>query len=830
MVDDRRPRERELVLAPNEYAYVLDTTKGHINCYVGPNKTSLAQTDQPVRFNNQNKRFESAELSDAILLFATAPANWYIVLKNPSKNPSADNSHPRPGMSNSSIDLHVGRKVNVCGPCSFALWPGQMVRVIEGHRLKSNQYLVIRVYDADEAKKNWRAALGIPEEAHSEGEAPKFVVGEKRIIKGTDVSFYIPPTGIEVVPSENNNYINDAVTLQRLEYCVLVGEDGRKKYVRGEAVVFPEPNQMFLEKEGNRSFRAIELSEISGLYIKVIAPYIDEHGVEHIEGEELFLTGSNKLYFPREEHAIIRYTEQELHHAIAIPPGEGRYVLSRRSGEIGLRHGPCMLLPDPRNEVVVRRILSDREVRLIYPNNDEALAYNRALRSTLESNRLIENASGGILPAAPPAMAAQSASVGAGVRSRDMVQKEAAAAPARFEGDSFSRKQKFSPPRTITLDTKYDGAVSSSIWSGYAVQVVNKKGERRVVIGPATVLLEYDETFEVLSLSTGTPKSADHLLQTVFLQVNGNQVSDRIEVLTHDLVRASVLVKYRVNFEGGDASRWFSVDNYVKLLCDHASSIVKSVSRQVTIRDLRVNITDHVRDAILGKKAEGEDRRGLFFKENNMRIYDVEVLDLDIVDGDVEDLLAKAQLDSIRRAISVAEKESMLSSQLRIEEIDRQLAAESQRSQMLTLELNAVRDAKNHELEKARRDRASMLEQLAQAMRLEAAQAEARIRGEQLTVDEKVRDAERRHKTELQALELALLQAKVKGTVEQAQAYSPELVAALNRLGDAQVLTNMADNFGGLAAVEGKSLLETARKFLDFVPSSLTPVLRSDKS
>ena len=39
------------MLAPNEYAFVLDTTKGHVNCYVGPNKTSLAQTDQPVRFD-----------------------------------------------------------------------------------------------------------------------------------------------------------------------------------------------------------------------------------------------------------------------------------------------------------------------------------------------------------------------------------------------------------------------------------------------------------------------------------------------------------------------------------------------------------------------------------------------------------------------------------------------------------------------------------------------------------------------------------------------------------------------------------------------------------
>ena len=92
-MDNRR--ERELVLAPNEYAYVLDTTKGHINCYVGPNKTSLAQTDQPVVFNSESKRFEPAVLEDAVRLFATAPANWYIALKNPAR----EGAHPNPGVA-----------------------------------------------------------------------------------------------------------------------------------------------------------------------------------------------------------------------------------------------------------------------------------------------------------------------------------------------------------------------------------------------------------------------------------------------------------------------------------------------------------------------------------------------------------------------------------------------------------------------------------------------------------------------------------------------------------------------------------------------------------
>ena len=334
MVEERRPaRERELVLAPNEYAYVLDTTKGHINCYVGPNKTSLAQTDQPVIFDEVTKRFTHADdLATAVQLQTTAPANWYLVLKNPA----IDNAHPRPGMASSSVDLKVGRKVIVHGPQSFALWPGQMARVIAGHRLQSNQYLVVRVYDATEASARPAEVLGhavVPD-------APKvtFEVGQKLIIRGNDVSFYMPPNGAEVVADDDGAHARDAVTLQRLEYCVLIGENGKKRTLRGEAVVFPEPNERFFEEGGRRKFKGIELSEVTGLHVKVIAPYVDDDGAPRKEGDELFLTGGSRIYFPREEHAIIRGNNgEDVHHAVAIPKGEGRYVLDRKTGALRQR-------------------------------------------------------------------------------------------------------------------------------------------------------------------------------------------------------------------------------------------------------------------------------------------------------------------------------------------------------------------------------------------------------------------------------------------------------------------------------------------------------------
>ena len=116
-------RERDLVLAPNEFAFISDQTKGNINVYVGPYKTSLANTDKPVIFEEEQKKFIRCNLDEAIQTFGIAPEGWYIVMKNPPK----DGLQPRIGTSNTLSELNVGRKVNIPGPISFALWPGQTI-------------------------------------------------------------------------------------------------------------------------------------------------------------------------------------------------------------------------------------------------------------------------------------------------------------------------------------------------------------------------------------------------------------------------------------------------------------------------------------------------------------------------------------------------------------------------------------------------------------------------------------------------------------------------------------------------------------------------------
>src|SRR5208337_1426300 len=149
-----RDRERDLILGPGEYANILDETKGHVTVWVGPSKASLSQTDRPVQFEPKQRRFVQCKLEESILTFPFAEKGSYIVLHNPALPGSNDPAHPNQG-SNVHTRLDYGNKINIEGPQTFALFPGQYAETLSGHRMRSNQYLIVRVYDEDAAKQNW---------------------------------------------------------------------------------------------------------------------------------------------------------------------------------------------------------------------------------------------------------------------------------------------------------------------------------------------------------------------------------------------------------------------------------------------------------------------------------------------------------------------------------------------------------------------------------------------------------------------------------------------------------------------------------------------------
>ena len=798
--------QKDLVLSTNEYAYVLDSTKGFISCLVGPTKMSLSQSDSLVRFNSTTKRFEPCSYERAVHLLTIAPENWYIILKNPAK----DNKHPAAGTSNVLPDgMEIGKKINITGPASFALYPGQMAKVIRGHALRTNQYLLARVYEANAASNS------IGEIRDAEGnlvENPQqtYVNGQILVIKGTEVSFYIPPTGIEVIPINNddsNGYIRDAVTLERLEYCILKDEDGNKRYLHGPAVVFPKPTENFVTSpKGGYVFRAVELSPISGIYIKVIAEYTDEKKNVHPVGEELFLTGKDQMiYYPRPEHAIITYDGKMMHHAIAIPKGEGRYIMNRLTGEIKTVIGPLMYLPDPRFEVVVKRKLSRHQCELMYPGNAEAIAYNEQLNE--------KNLEKSLKTISIDEFTAYTTSNSLGDTLANLEAKA-----------NISRGTSYTKPRTITLDTKYEGIVSVDVWTGYAVNVISKNGNRKVICGPQTVMLDYDQTLEELQLSTGRPKTTDKLLHTVFLRHETNKVSDFVTVETKDFVRCGIKVSYCVDFDQKYQDRWFNVDNYVKFMCDRERSLLKRAAKNYTIEEFYQRYIDIVRDvAIARDKSEVKDtdkakHTGRFFPENGMYVSDCEVLSIE-VEREIESLLNEHQHEMVERALDLSTADKRVEVATKLAEAEKK-------------EYDVANQKLLHKLELDRIEATNKLNIQSEINRLKEAEATASKQAEKdlQVLSDAIADAERKrkqadkdqeilYKNKLLEIEKAKQNAYAETVAKIMNSIGPGLIEALTATANAEIANNLVNAIAPYSiAGNDESVADVTNKLLRGLP------------
>lgn len=797
-------RDSDLILAQNEFAYVLDTNNGRVNVVVGPTKETLTTTEQPMRY--VNNEFVRSSTKDAITKKIVADERSYVVLQNPFINSETkETQFPKSGAKNSPVDLSIGKSINIRGPISFPLWPGQVAKTIPGHHLRSNQYLVVRVINADEAKKNWKDST-IETTNSEEKKASKtesefvFVTGKQNIIRGNEVSFYVPSTGVEVIADENGSYVRDALTLERLEYCVLKDENGEKEYVMGPAVVFPKPTQTFMvrsQSSNNKKFKALELNDNMGLHIKVISDYADPSGTSIIgaesstedsegrliygfkAGEELFITGKDqKIYMPKPEHAIIKYGEQLIHYAIDIPKGEARYVLNKETGDIETIHGPTMYLPDPRKYTMVKRKLEAKTVQLYYPNNQEALDYNINISKEdknemglYESNRSAKYARKNV----------------SGDYSLSTVKFFDSDSSLDFEevADSLSRNTKYTPPRTITLDTKYEGAININVWPGYAIQLVNKTGERKVVIGPKAVILDYDQTLEVLSLSTGNPKGSKSQIQTVYLHVKNNKVSDTIDAETKDLVNVRINLSYKVNFEDEYSAKWFNVQDYTKFLTDHLRSVIRNAVKKFGIEEFHANSIDIIRNSILGEKKENEERLGKFFSENGMKVIDVDVLGVKINNEEISKLLIDAQHHSVENTLKVTKEEADLKIAERIEEV-----------KQAKLKIIAATKELEAELRKEEIERTQEIE----ALKLKNSSDNLEL--ENVIADSKLAQEKKRNEQEVEYIK-SKAEIATKAHQERMAAINDKLIAALNALSDKALIQELVRNLPAATGTNG---------------------------
>ena len=122
-------------------------------------------------------------------------------------------------------------------------------------------------------------------------------------------------------------------------------------------------------------------------------------------------------------------------------------------------------------------------------------------------------------------------------------------------------------------------------------------------------------------------------------------------------------VSYCVDFDPAYMDSWFSVDNYVKYLCDRIRSLLKREVKKHTIEDFYQNYSDIVRNIAIGYSEDTTSEKasnkheGRFFRENGMFVKDCEVLSL-TVESEIAEILERHQRDMVEKSLELSDAEA----------------------------------------------------------------------------------------------------------------------------------------------------------------------------
>lgn len=628
-------RQREMVLAPNEYAFVLDRTSGHVNVFRGPHKEALSTDMRPVIW--QDGRFvesDAEDISSAVRPFTRATEEQYVVLRNPQVGDGDKDKEMTLG-KNSPVTLQTGKTVIRRGPVEFPLWPGQETEVIDGHQLHEDEYLRIRVSgpvapaDATSlwkvVREDWRhttepqpqaeqKTAEKPDEVSAKPLPPEasFPFGAEYIVRGDKIQFFIPPTGVTVLPFDaSKRFVRRGIRLAADEYAMLVNRVGRVSYVYGPATVIPCVDQEFKNApNGQPVFKAMAIDENSGVLLRTLAEMTVADARQRVPGAvmvcesssesksnlppgtQLVVWKENRLVFPADGIEIVRGFG-----AVHIHSGTARYLKDLTKGTTHVVRGEKLYLADPRTEEFVERKLSAQEIELWFPQGDH-------------------------LPSLVPCITVPQGTA------------------------------------AMVLGVGEDGQVT-----------------RKVLVGHTVHFLGWDETLAVLKISgsrPGQPKDWKNGVKVCFLWTTGNRINDCMIGRSRDDCEFTLEYTLTVDFDRTRSDDWFNVDDYVYLVCDEVRSRLLGALLAYPVGDIATNFVGLVRDIVLGKKEGAEHRPGIEFVRCGAKLVDINVRSFKINDAALEASLKKLQQVAVSDSIRTREALATLEGERQRGEIERE--------------------------------------------------------------------------------------------------------------------------------------------------------------
>ncbi|HRI54747.1 MAG TPA: hypothetical protein PLW65_31635, partial [Pseudomonadota bacterium] len=204
---------RKIPVTERQFLWVQDDDKGEVTLHVGPTMVSPTAADRIV-IDDGTAGFRE-DVSGRPQMMIEVGDHQYAVLYNPLlENDGGLNGRFRTGR-NEARPLRNGTRAMIPGPCHFWLRPGQRCEVRDAHELSASQYLVVKVYgpvdpsapyydvtvrSAAITRATAEALDGRPSPLPAKPDGRELVRGQLIVIRGIDTQFYIPPTGVDIVP------------------------------------------------------------------------------------------------------------------------------------------------------------------------------------------------------------------------------------------------------------------------------------------------------------------------------------------------------------------------------------------------------------------------------------------------------------------------------------------------------------------------------------------------------------------------------------------------------------------------------------------------------
>lgn len=217
-------------------------------------------------------------------------------------------------------------------------------------------------------------------------------------------------------------------------------------------------------------------------------------------------------------------------------------------------------------------------------------------------------------------------------------------------------------------------------------------------------------------------------------------------------------------------------------------------------------------------KEKSSDRPGRTFIENGMRIYDVDILEVEIGDEDIEQLLTSAQHRTIQKTLLVVEQERNLTFTIREEAAKQKVAVAKAETAKAQTEIETSEVNQRHLLEIAE----IKAETQAKKTELEATQDQQKalddLNNAKLARTKANADQELNQKEAILDLRIKDLSAETGQMVARFKEITPDMVAALQAFGDKDLAAKMAQSMAPLAIFGGTSITDALKKLLAGTP------------